>query len=727
MSEVNMKKIGFLLIAFIAITISLSAQDRKLPAWELSYWDDGYEITFFDPNGNEYYADYDLYIGDYLHEGWTIETGESALEIKLVPNGTILKIAPGSTLSIGSFQQSNQPGSTNALSLLTGKIRSVASKIGTSNSYTLDTPSAVCGVRGTDFVIDSAGNSSQFGVKSGQIDFAPKPVGWSFGDGVPEGFKSLTPDGNNFGKFNSDSGVFDSQKLDPAQLDTLFSQAGFAFNRLNPSRVVQIERPSTESGDDTESGEAEFEEESWMMTFLQEYLGFEIGTIMIDDLTYSKAVVSPVLEFGKLRTGLYLPIIYQSNMFDPDDWYKPDGNDEWSFGTSLPEGETFDTEMDEYLYRASDFLNDLVLKIKFIEWGDQDDTRDDFVFKVGNLSTLTIGHGILMRNYANDLDFPSVRKVGFYLKSDRQGWGFESVVNNLAAPEIFGGRLFFRPLGGDLFAVGIASIADIDPVGDLTGVGDPALITGSVDMEFAIPSTDLWQLTFFADAATMLPYFREAVGPASEGLYAEAFLVPDGINTQFMNYGIAAGVYGNIGPIDLRVEYRDYNGTFQPAFFSANYDRIRIQNVTENLVPNLGIYDETKIIGVYGEAGAGIFNDAISFTAGYLWPFTESLEPTDYDYIHAQLDITLKKGTLPFLEHGDLIGSIYYDRTGFVTDMINDDFTWVDTKTALKGELVYPVAPLLDIAGIVASNLVYDGAGNPKVVPSITIETRVSF
>ena len=70
------------------------------------------------------------------------------------------------------------------------------------------------------------------------------------------------------------------------------------------------------------------------------------------------------LGLGTVKFGLYLPIIYKTDMFNPDDWYHPNGNDEWSFGISQ-------FNSGDYLNGAIDFASDLALKIKFFELGRQ--------------------------------------------------------------------------------------------------------------------------------------------------------------------------------------------------------------------------------------------------------------------------------------------------------------------------------------------------------------------
>ena len=67
-----------------------------------------------------------------------------------------------------------------------------------------------------------------------------------------------------------------------------------------------------------------------MLTALRDILGLEIGSINVPDpnnpgrtLTYARAVLQPTFTLGKVKTALYLPIIYQGDMFNMSDWYQP--------------------------------------------------------------------------------------------------------------------------------------------------------------------------------------------------------------------------------------------------------------------------------------------------------------------------------------------------------------------------------------------------------------------
>ena len=97
------------------------------------------------------------------------------------------------------------------------------------------------------------------------------------------------------------------------------------------------------------------------MAGLRNILGLEIGSMTIGGEMWSKVVLEPTFQSGKLKAALYLPLIYQDDMFNPSDYYRPAGNREWSFGS----------DQHSTVSAVQDFAVDLLLKIKYIEWGQQ--------------------------------------------------------------------------------------------------------------------------------------------------------------------------------------------------------------------------------------------------------------------------------------------------------------------------------------------------------------------
>ena len=60
--------------------------------------------------------------------------------------------------------------------------------------------------------------------------------------------------------------------------------------------------------------------------------------------------------------------------------------------------------------KSSDAFRTIIDKIYYIRWGQP---TDDFYFRFGALPNMTLGHGTLVKNYSNTIDYPRVRRKGF--------------------------------------------------------------------------------------------------------------------------------------------------------------------------------------------------------------------------------------------------------------------------------------------------------------------------
>ncbi|MBN2510791.1 MAG: FecR domain-containing protein [Spirochaetales bacterium] len=722
--------------------VMISAQDTP-PVGILEYYSDELEIQVFDADGTPVP---DLYFGMELEEGDKIATGNSTAELRLDPNGTIIRLSYQTSFAIETFQRDQ--GSANQFALFAGKLRTVAAKTGLwKSNYSIKTPSAVCGVRGTDFGLEAIdGITDTAFVREGVVEFTSLINGQTL---------ELTA-GTTANVFDQ---VFEAVELSREQMDMLFSD--LEFETLNPAdvpgqNIALLEEPPLEEPVEeppveepapvqvtppvvAETPQEPVEEtggpkeESAFYRWLSQYMGMEIGTLTIDGVTYSKAVLQPLVSVGKLRAGLYLPIIYTTNMFDSDDWYKPGGNSEWSFGT----------DYDDAVDIAKDAVQDLVLKIKFIEYGDQ---RDPFYIKAGNLKTMSIGHGILMQNYANDINFPAIRKIGLNMGLNGQKAGMEFIGDDLSDLSILGGRLFYKPV--TKLSLGISGIIDMTPERGLEEYytflnetlstefsygdsGAPIFLTGALDADFSIVESDFLSMVLFSDIAGMVPYYRSDVfdapmieqGLAIEALYDDS---ESAILDRFRNWGLMAGIIGNVTLFDYRLEYRHFNGTFRAPFFGPAYERMKggYVNMTNAYLAELysgsDISEEFTMTtrGIYGQGGMNIL-DILYVEAGYFLPWNED-GFTDQDEFHFM--VSVPKGTIPFI---DLSGYVSYDKIMFVDGLSEGKL--FDENAVIKGEVVYPIAPTLDLAAIVTTSMNVNEDGDTEVSPVISIETRIHF
>jgi hypothetical protein len=751
--------LAFALMALLALPgllFAQSTQAAKKPAAisvTLEYFENN--SGAFELRDEKGAAIADPQMGEELKLGWTVLTGKGDVaELKMTHTGTIIKIAQNTNLKLDKLR--GETGGQDTLSLAVGKIRTVAGKASGKDQYQIKTNSAVCGVRGSDVVVEyQEGSFAKLSTLEG--------TGWiQSSDGkeldVAQGFAADTL-----------AAVFETVEIAKDALDALMEEMKFvklsvddtlAANReyqkalADAAAAAQATAATTEEPKTTEEKKAEPKTPAWLesiMDKVKEILGMEVGSLTIGNTTYSTVLVQPTFKLGELKAALYLPVIYNGDMFNPADWYHPMGNDEWSFGTDKTEIWGLDG-------KVMDIASDIFLKIKYVEWGDQ---RDPFFFKVGNLNDITIGHGLIMRNFANDADFPAVRRVGVNVGMDFTGVGFEAMANDVAAPDIFGGRFYVRPIKGFKAALGFSALVDIDPAKDWPeawggpdAVGNPIFINPGLDLDLPFFESDFFSIVAFADGAVMLPYFTtEPTDSAYAGIYADtkrglatAAIFPNGITdlSSIKNWGVAAGLFGNLISKDFtwRAEFRDYTGAFIPQFYNSGYERQRTQylaNVLAYLQDPTSTDEYTETLGIFGEGGF-VINKICSFTLSYFWPWERNgageLDMTAFGDDHFVAKFTLEKGVIPVV---NISGSVSYERTNFMPTILqNTDGTGLslfDANTVVSATISYPVTENLDLSLLYTTTahrnkdgtIYYDDPDSllPKLDTSLSIMTSI--
>ena len=654
------------------------------------------------------------------------------VEIRLDPNGTIFNLG-SDTLFVLNAIQDRENSSETSLSLFKGHLRTIAARLGGNYKYTINTPTSVCGIRGTE-VLNSVTETGSFIVcKSGLVDVISAID--------PDNRTQIGPNQ----RVNTLAALFTPLTVTAEEVGALFNQ--LPFRKLNPADVPgQLEELISGEAEAEDEAEEEAEEEaeaaagagapaadsapsvsqgsrepSPFEQWLSNHMNMQLGSITIDGETWAKAVAQPVFIFDKVRLGLFLPIIYRDNFLDPDDWYHPEGNDEWSFGS----------DQGDWVSTLQDFNNDLWLKVRFFEYGDPN--WDPFYLKAGNLETMTLGHGSLVHNYTNNTNFPSERMLGLNAGVKLGGFKLESLLDDASEPSLMGGRIQLR--SGKPFALGIASVVDLFPAAeaeDPDSLGDPYLLGSSLDLELFTINTALVKLQPFIDVSTVLPIYRNRPDGTTFDTSDPFKLVWD--DGTLKNYGVKGGVIGKLTLIDFMLDLRYENGLYRHNLFDNLYQRNRLSQIVRinDYLENPDSTDST--LGVYGEGGFKLFQEKVRLSAAYLWPWEidgSDIIITDEDYFRLGLEI--KKGLVPVY---NISGAIYYERAYFASSIAEGNFVWLNEDSILTGEVVLPLAPTLDLAMIVSSSTVYDDQGNlimesdgitPKVVPVFSIETRIHF
>lgn len=754
--------IAFFLPVLLTAQASGSPAGNKVPQQigaRLVYFDDEAQVTVTDEKGKNVQVNF----GMMLLPGYTIRTRSSSAEIQLVPNRTIIKLTPATTFQIEGLQGlDNAP--SNDFSLISGKIRAVAATFSEPQYYSIRTNTSVLGVRGTDFALKlEPGKMDWVCVQEGEVEFVKNSTGESLRIKTGEFADTFAP-------------AFAPTPVTPGRLAELFNDV--SFTQLVPSEVpgkgpaASAAKPTTsatvtaatattpvtdatvppdttkpatpaevptgvsgmaseapaEADSTTEKpAESKPSKDGGLGSLLSQSLGFQAGAIVLDGVTYSQVILAPEIKLERFKMGLYLPIVYSKDLFDPENWYKPAGNNEWSFGFDQSFG-------DDWLARGQDFLSDLLLKIKYIELGKQGE--DDLFFKMGNLNTMTLGNGSLMRNYANDEDFPTVRRIGINSGVSFGPVGMEIVLDDAADLSIIGGRIFTDLVPSVGLRLGVSGLVDLKPdANSPISLGKPLLTVGGIDVRWARLDLGILSASFFTDFGTVLPYYQEAVGSVGSGF------AWDVINRggSLKNFGVSTGVFGKVLIADYRLDFRWNQGLFKNNLFGATYNRTKAEYVTSLTKYALGLspdIDDTNTFGVYGEANLDFFGLAKA-KAGYYLPVTltgNNLSYSNNDQLVVKLEI--EKGTIPMI---DLFGSISYERTNFFPTLLGwmkTEVNLFDINTTFKGELLYSVFDNLDLAVVVSTSIARDLQGKiiyltdgytPRIIPTITVETRVSF
>lgn len=713
-----------LLLAFLpSVVFAQAAKPAAKAEVVLVFVDDDLEITIKDATGKPAVVKE----GMTIPIGSVITTANTTAELQLRPNRSIIKLSAKTTFAIKALKETTGQGS-NDFELAAGKIRTVAAKLtgATAPGYNIATRTANCGVRGTDFAMkyDAEAQLDWVCVQEGQVDFTNMVTGVTLPVSTGQFANTFDP-------------VFQAAAVGADRLAELFSDVDFV--RLDPKEVSAAPVPATTQQAAVETAPAAAEPvaeapapaaDDPLMETLKKLFGLEVGSITIRGTTYSKAVLSPVIAFDGFKLGLYLPIVYTSDMFNPSDWYRPEGNDEWSFGAD--KSDTMD--------KVTDAAHDLALKIKYLEWGVQG--SDPFYLKLGNLKTMSLGHGTVMRNFANDQDFPAIRKIGLNAGLKLGPLALEGMADDVSKPTVVGGRLALD-LIGDQVALGVQASADLKLASDLNPAlgrtaseyGDPMLLVGGADLQlFKINAGGAFRATAFADVNSLVVYYQG--GSTVYGLTKGLDLSPMYHDGKPAGFGGEAGLYGNLAIVDYRLSFQAEKGLYTNGIFQGNYYRTR--NV---LLTSLGEYskknsttqaetDKALTMGVFGSFGFDV--GILALDGAYRWPFVlkadGSIGPSDTDSL--KIGVNIPKDKIPFVK---LAGGVSYERTKFLPS-IRDKVDLFDANTVFRGEVIYGLAKGMDLVlGIgtttqrnEAGQILYEN-GKPKVGPTVSIDTKVSL
>ena len=369
--------------------------------------------------------------------------------------------------------------------------------------------------------------------------------------------------------------------------------------------------------------------------------GISLGTdvLVVDDLgtteTWNSLGFQPDLSLGKFGIGFDLTVHFK---------LMPDTN------TTV---EIFPGDwVPDYEGSGKNVLDLYLPKVMYLRYGFR---GDPLYAKLGSIEDLTLGNGFIVGEYANTRFLPGQRVFGLDVGLDGALFGFpyvgiELLTGNLARFDVFGGRLFVRPL-----------ISTGMPILENLQVGATLAIDRGVA---GLASDDTFDALSVYGADIFLPILTGKAFPLAA--FTEVAFEPND------SAGFMIGAGGRlVSVITYGAQLRFLGAGFTPVYFDANYDLFRKQKSDLMEAPVTG----DGFAGWLATAGASLFNDAFYFKVSVDGPFKETpaidtINSADYPHLRGVIGMA-----------DDLLGGFFvsgsYDKYfigkdgGFFQDLVD--------------------------------------------------------
>jgi hypothetical protein len=438
-----------------------------------------------------------------------------------------------------------QAKSPSVIELIVGRVFANV-KRGARDDFRVETQVAVAAVRGTQFGMNFSGGNGDVIVVDGQVEVRD-PAGildsinvgrgqfTSFAQGQPFSPPAPTPAGL-LALFGQDTTPAPEPEPvtepEPTPTPTPVTVPDTTYSTPEPSPDTDAPAPAEPRREDecTPSG-----------------FNWSVSSEMIGGIVWNKVLLSPTIKLDNFTIAFYLPVYFKDldNLFEPVTWYN---GAEWDFGTG---------DGIEGYWDWQDAIHDLLMKIRFMSFNIDRSTKErkrNVYASLGNIPSMSIGHGILVDRYANDIEFPALRRVGFQFNMDFGYFGIETMMNDVYMTKLMGMRMFTRPFFGKRLignmGLGVSAFYDADPLET-----DEEKVWGySVDLELLHFKFLGISALVYADLASL--GFNDGV---NEPVY-------------FTGYGFTAGVKGRILIVDYRAEFRTFNNGFIGSYVDPFYD-----------------------------------------------------------------------------------------------------------------------------------------------------------
>ncbi len=622
---------------------------------------------------------------EMINWGDSLKTGPRGFMGILFQDGSLLKMAGSTEIKLVSPEDSTKHITVKMkLGDLWAKI------IRAEQSFEIHTPSSIASVKGTKFwIMVSPNGDSRLLCQEGLVDFM----------NIISGERMFVREGQMSVCYMN--GTIKSVEINPEEPEEPQPDVP---ESIEPPEKGEEGTPSVPSAE----GEAPVEPSQTPPT--EGGIGLNmngaVGATTIDGINYQYFSFRPGISIWKFGIGLDLSFYFDS------------------------EGNIRDEEWDEF--------GDYIDKIYYLRYGK---TGDPLYIRVGSLSPITLGYGLIMRRYTNSIEWPQVRRIGLQTEIRRGPFTFTGVINNfreIDTPGLIGLRLTYEKkimlpvvVGGTIVYDGNQYLGAKDSDGDgvpnqwdmFPGKDDFSKIDwlrgflepGEIDT--LIGSGDLPNINNppmnISDSTESVTEWGIDVGiPLIRNKLMNLWVYTQ--MAQIVDYGKGftfPGVKFTMGPFNAGAEYRIFEKEFMPDFFDLSYETQRVVWNEEDstfITKEDKLEDIPKAQGYYIEAGLNLFS-LIDLFAAYQQMSYDGQVPGKT--IYGKLNLNTK--FIPKLQ----LAEAYYQQPN-VDDIFKTKSDGTIVGYRLGVEIGNGVMLLYD-----NKTIYYDGKPN-KIM---TIETALTF
>ncbi len=289
------------------------------------------------------------------------------------------------------------------------------------------------------------------------------------------------------------------------------------------------------------------------------YFKFEGGFQYIAEDFYFYFSLNPLLTVEKLklqfRLSFYMPFVNPGSF---ENWYN---YNEWNFSST------------------ADIFEDLLTKIDYLSYG----RKGSFYLLISDISFVTLGQGLTVHRYTNEIEFPKRRRVGFFYDLDFKTIRLVGFLSDLTRFEVMGIRIESLPFYGpskkvyDNTIFGVVFSMDSSPKNN---GGNPRVFLFSLDINVPLLSkrpSDI-SLSVFFEVAAQSYLFTDSGTAGKFGTVANKFHFIDdsfgllfGFKGTFLDYG------------RYRLEYRYFPGGYISKYYDTFYELNRGERANQLL------------------------------------------------------------------------------------------------------------------------------------------------